>query len=116
MDTRTKIVTPEAVPPGCTAVTGYFDVLLADHVRALEALPRPLVVAVLPRSGELLNQRARAELAAGLRMVDYVVIADDAGAETLLATLRPLRTMRMEEDDARRVRHLIDHVRNRQTR
>jgi bifunctional ADP-heptose synthase (sugar kinase/adenylyltransferase) len=116
MDTRTKIVTPEDVPPGCTAVTGYFDVLLADHVRALESLPRPLVIAVLPRSGELLNQRARAELAAGLRMVDYVVIADDSGAETLLATLRPIRTVRMEEDDARRIRYLIDHVRDRQSR
>jgi hypothetical protein len=115
MDTRTKIVTPDAVPPGCTAVTAYFDVLLAEHVRALEGLARPLVVAVLPRAGELLSQRARAELAAGLRMVDYVVIADDTGAEALLARLRPARIVRMEEDDARRIRQLMEHVRNRQS-
>jgi len=108
-------VRAEAVPPACTLVTGYFDVLLAEHVGELEGLPRPVVVTVLPRSGELLSQRARAELAAGLRVVDYVVIADDTEAEALLARLRPARIVRMEEDDARRLRQLMEHVRNRQT-
>ena len=115
MDTRSKIISADAAPPGCTVVTGYFDVLLADHARELSALPRPLLVAVLRVDGELMSQRARAEMAAGLRVVDYVVIADDTEAEALLARLRPARTVRMEEDDARRIRQLMEHVRNRQT-
>jgi len=116
MDTRAKILSPDAAPGGCTVVTGYFDVLLAEHVRELKALPRPLLAVVLPLSGELLPQRARAELAAGLRMVDYVVIAGDSDAEALCGRLRPARVVRMEAADARRTRQLIEHVRERQTR
>src|SRR5437016_9438194 len=116
MDTRSKIVAAGAAPPGCTVVTGYFDVLLAEHARALSALPRPLLVAVLPLGGELMSQRARAEMAAGLRMVDYVVIADNPDVDALCERLRPARIVRMEADDARRIRQLTEHVRNRQTR
>ena len=35
MDTRTKIVSPEAAPRGCTVVTGTFDVVLAEDAREL---------------------------------------------------------------------------------
>jgi len=116
MDTRSKIVAAGAAPPGCTVVTGYFDVLLAAHARALAALPRPLLVVVLPLAAEVLTQRARAEMAAGLRVVDYVVIAEDTDADALCERLRPARVVRMEADDALRARQLMEHVRNRQTR
>ena len=116
MDTRNKIISADAAPPGCTVVTGYFDVLLADHARELSALPRPLLVAVLRVDGELMSQRARAEMAAGLRVVDYVVIADTTDADALCERLRPAQIVRMEAADALRTRHLREHVRNRQTR
>ena len=116
MDTRTKILSADDAPAGCTVVTGYFDVLLAEHARELGALPRPLLVVVLPLANEVLSQRARAELAAGLRVVDYVVIADDTNADALCARLRPAQVVRMEAADARRIRQLKEHVRNRQTR
>ena len=116
MDTRNKIVSPEAVPAGCTLVVGYFDVLFAEHARELSALPRPLVVLVMPLTCELLPRRARAELAAGLRIIDYVVVAEDGNTDALFASLHPARIVRMEAADARRNRQLIEHVRNRQTR
>ena len=95
---------------------GYFDVLLAAHARELAALSRPLLVIVLPREGELLGQRARAELVAGLRMVDYVVISPDATVDPLCDRLRPARIVRMEDVHIRRTRELMQHVRNRQSR
>jgi hypothetical protein len=97
-------------------VTGYFDPLLAAHARELAALPRPLLVAVLPRAGELLAQRARAELAAGLRVVDYVVIAEDTDADGLCKRLRASQVVRLEAADADRTRHLMEHVRDAQKR
>ncbi len=65
MDTRTKILTAEAAPRGCTVVTGTFDVMLAGDARELAGIrashpDRPLLVVVLPLPGELLPRRARA--------------------------------------------------------
>ena len=56
MDTRTKIVSPEAAPRGCTVVTGTFDVVLAEDARELAEIrasdaERPLLVVVLPLAG-----------------------------------------------------------------
>ena len=121
MDTRNKILSPEAAPRGCTVVTGAFDVVLAADARQLaeirESHPgRPLLVVVLPLSEELseelLPQRARAELVAALRMVDYVVTADD---DALLASLEPVQLVRLEEVHAARKRQLMEHVHRRQT-
>src|SRR5215469_6752667 len=89
VDTRSKIVTAGQVPPAATLVTGYFDVLRVEHVRALQQVrdrtgDHPLVVAVLPRQRELFHQRARAEMVAALRMVDYVLIANRAGLDGIL--------------------------------
>ena len=129
MDTRTKILTADAARriagpavaeaggSACpTIATGYFDVLRAEHIRGLSALREsgPLLVVVLPLEGELLDQRSRAELVAALRMVDYVVAAEDGEVETLIEALKPVRVARMEAADARRVRWLIDHVQRRQ--
>ena len=120
MDTRTKIVSTEAAPRGCTVVTGTFDVVLAEDTSELAGIrasydDRPLLVVVLPLSGSLLTQRARAELVAALRMVDYVVTADDTAADALLALLEPAQLVRLEEVHAVRKRQLMEHVQRRQT-
>jgi len=103
----------EQVAPGATVVTGYFDVLQAADVRDLAGLARPVVAVVLPLEGELLPQRARAELVAGLRIIDYVVIASGAG---VVEQLRAAVVVKMEEAQAQRARQLKEHVRQRQTR
>ena len=51
-------------------MTGTFDVLVAAHARELEEArtgASALLVVVLPVAGELLSQRARTELVAGLQ-------------------------------------------------
>jgi bifunctional ADP-heptose synthase (sugar kinase/adenylyltransferase) len=115
VDTRTKIVNPDTVPRNATVVTGTFDVIRAEDVRDLAGLARPVVVVVLPLTGEVLPQRARAELAAGLRMVDYVLITDDGHPEALLAALQPAQLVRLEAVHAQRKRQLMEHVHRRQT-
>ena len=120
MDTRSKIVNPEAPPRACTVVTGAFDPVLADDARQLAEIRAshpdgPLLVVVLPLPGELLPGRARAELVAALRMVDYVVSAPDAVTDALLATLEPAHLVRLEEAQSARKRQLMDHVHRRQT-
>lgn len=99
-----------------TLAAGYFDALHAAHVRELAKLPRPVLAAVLPCPGELLPRPARAEMAAALRMLDYVVIAGEGDVETLIARLAPRAVARLEAGDTARVRQLIDHVHRRQTR
>ena len=109
------------MPPGCTVVAGDFDPLLAEdarelgHIRAAAPL-RPLVAVVLEREGALLPQRARAELAAGLRMVDYVVTADDTTLPALFEALHPALVVRLEEAHAQRKRQLMEHVHRRQSK
>src|ERR1035441_6952778 len=102
MDTRTKILRPEAAPRACIVVTGAFDPVLADDARELAGIRAnhpdgPLLVVVLPLPGELLPGRARAELVAALRMVDYVVTASDGATDSLLASLEPAHLVRSEE-------------------
>jgi hypothetical protein len=120
MDTRTKILTPEAAPHACIVVTGAFDPVLAEDARQLAEIraghqDRPLLVLVLPLPGELLPLRARAELVAALRMVDYVVTADEIAPDALLASLEPAHLVRLEEAQAVRKRQLMEHVHRRQT-
>jgi hypothetical protein len=120
MDTRSKILTPEAAPRACTVVTGAFDLVLAADARELAEIrsrhpERPLLVVVLPLPEALLPQRARAELVAALRMVDYVVIAPDAATDALLASLEPSHLVRLEAAHAARKRQLMEHVHRRQT-
>jgi hypothetical protein len=120
MDTRTKILIAEAAPRACTVVTGAFDPLLADDARELAEIRAshpdgPLLVVVLPIPGELLPGRARAELVAALRMVDYVVSAPDVATDSLLASLEPAHLVRLEGAQAVRKRQLMDHVHRRQS-
>lgn len=119
MDTRSKILTMEAalaLPRGAvTLAAGFFDALRAEHVRELAKLERPVLAVVLPCPDELVPQRARAEMVAALRMIDYVVIAGEGDADVLSARLAPRATARLEAGDALRVRQLIEHVHRRQT-
>ena len=123
MDTRSKILTCEAVcdlPRPLAVATGYFDVLVAGHARDLECVRKrtgaPLLVAVRPMPGAVLSPRARAELVAALRVVDYVVIADDEELDTLIDRLRPAGLAHLERAGASRTRQLREHVRSRQIR
>ena len=121
MDTRTKIVSVGQAPQGVTVVTGTFDVMLAADAKELSEIRAKhpedaLCVVVLPLAGESLTQRARAELAAALRMVDYVVIADDPVPDAMLAALKPARIVRLEGVHELRKRQLTEHVQSRQTR
>ena len=120
MDTRSKIVNADAAPRGCTVVTGAFDVVLVADARELAEIrarhpERPLLVVVLPVADELLPERGRAELVAALRMVDYVVTADDTAPDGLLASLEPAHLVRLEAVQRERKRQLMEHVQRRQT-
>jgi bifunctional ADP-heptose synthase (sugar kinase/adenylyltransferase) len=119
VDTRTKILTAAAarqIAPPVAMATGFFDVLRAEHIRELGAIKHGgvLLVVVLPLAEELLGQRSRAELVAGLRMVDYVVAADHGDVDALIDALKPVRLARLEVADERRARQLMDHVQRRQ--
>jgi bifunctional ADP-heptose synthase (sugar kinase/adenylyltransferase) len=123
MDTRSKILTlaqAASLTGPLAMVTGYFDILRAAHIRDLEALRQraggaKLLAVVLPAPGEILTQRARAELVAALRVIDYVVIADAAAAHRLADSLQPVELVRLEAADARRARELREHAHRRQT-
>jgi glycerol-3-phosphate cytidylyltransferase-like family protein len=122
VDTRAKIVTVEqlralkATTP--LVVTGYFDLLRAAHACEIEALrertrAKVLIAAVLPWNEAFLPQRARAEMAAALRMVDYVVAIEADDVPELVHVLGPSQVVRLEAADARRNRELIEHVHRR---
>jgi glycerol-3-phosphate cytidylyltransferase-like family protein len=122
VDTRNKILTSaDSLPRPITLVAGYFDVLRAAHAAEMQKVrdrtgSRPLVVVVLPCRGELLSQKARAELVAAIRVVDYVLIADNEELHRLIERLNPAEVVRLEEADRRRTRRLIEHAQHEQTR
>ena len=126
MDTRNKILTPAAALETLrgrpvVAVTAYFDVLRAEHADGLrrlrEAAPDAALVAlVLPCAEALLTLRARAELAAALAVIDYVVAVESGPPEDLLASLQPATVVRWEAADRARTRQLMQHVHSRQAR
>jgi bifunctional ADP-heptose synthase (sugar kinase/adenylyltransferase) len=119
MDTRNKILTVAAaleLRPPVALATGHFDVLRAEDARELARVRHhPLLVVVLPLAGEILTQRARAELVAALSVVDYVVTADDGDLDGLIESLKPAEFVRLEAAEARRASQLIEHVHRRQT-
>jgi bifunctional ADP-heptose synthase (sugar kinase/adenylyltransferase) len=119
MDTRNKILTAEAaraVAGPLAIVTGYFDLLRAEHARELAAIrqrigEQTLVALVLPCPGEVFDIHARARMVAALRVIDYVVIAEDADA--LLAALHAPTVVHMEAGDVRRNREITGRIRGR---
>lgn len=132
MDTRTKIVAPERAAEAAAAwrerggkvlaATGHFDVLEAAMVCQLAAARGAgdgfLTIALPSHPPQPIHGlRARAEMAAALAVVDYVVITDSGPAlEALLAALEPDAVVRLETADELRMRRLIDHVHRRHRR
>ena len=121
MDTRTKILNLEAArrlrAPRLVVVTGYFDLLRAGHACELEAIRQrtggALLALVLPWDDAYLSQRARAEMTAALRVIDYVVAVDHGDVEALVSALGPFEVIRLESSHALRNRELIEHVHRR---
>jgi glycerol-3-phosphate cytidylyltransferase-like family protein len=121
MDTRNKILTADAaraLAGPLTVVTGYFDMLRAEHARELEAIRGQagactLLALVLPYAGAVFDIHARARMVAALRMVDYVLVADELDADELVKSLRPQTVIHLEADDARRNREIAERIRRR---
>jgi bifunctional ADP-heptose synthase (sugar kinase/adenylyltransferase) len=124
MDTRHKIIDPgralelseDLRSRGLKIVTGFFDVIVAEHVRRLQEIKNgsdALVVVVLDPPEPVLTARARAELVAALRMVDYVVPAGEQAAQNLLGRFSPAEIVREEAADLLRARRLSEHVQRR---
>jgi glycerol-3-phosphate cytidylyltransferase-like family protein len=121
MDTRSKILsgTERLAGEPVAMVTGYFDLLRAEHVRALSEArrraPHARLLVVVVRGPEfLLPLPARAELVAALRMVDYVLTAADGDVDGLIKTIGPAILVRLESEDVRLVSRLKEHVHQRQ--
>jgi len=110
MDTRTKIVDAGQArliaAQGATVVSGYFDPLVASHAERLAELKKegaPLLVLIATPADAILPARARAELVAGLAVVDYVGETTDDVAPHLS----------LEREHAERLAQLIEHVHTR---
>jgi bifunctional ADP-heptose synthase (sugar kinase/adenylyltransferase) len=114
VDTRKKIVAAEAAADlarQCRAAgkavllaTGFFDPLLAAQALRLEEIARAggtLFVAVQDPARPLLPAQARAELVAGLRVVDYVILGGTVAADAVYHE---------EAADQRRTQELAQHV------
>jgi hypothetical protein len=111
LDTRTKIIdaaqAARIAQDGATVITGYFDPLIATHAERLTSLKRdgvPLLVLIATPPAAILPAAARAQLVAGLAVVDYV--CDHPGALTPHLTL--------EAEHAELLEQLIRHVHARQ--
>jgi len=125
VDTRAKILSASALasldpPRPLLIVVGRFDVLRTDTARELaEARSRTgaasLLAALRPLADELAPLAARAEMAAALRVVDYVFVAESGDLASLPASLRSAEILNLEEAEARRIRQLIEHVHSRQS-
>ena len=121
MDTRSKILTADAaraLAGPLVVITGYFDVLRAEHAREIEAIRSQagactLLALVLPYAGEVFDIHARARMVAALRMVDYVLVADELDADELVKSLRPQTVIHLEADDVRRNREIAERIRRR---
>jgi|SRR5579864_3709244 len=126
MDTRNKIITPDraaalavelrATGAALKVVTGYFDVLVAGHVRRLREIAdgaATLMVVVEDPPAPVLGARARAELVAALTVVDYVVPADKMALRELLRHFRADEIVEEESADLLRAQWLTEHVQRR---
>jgi hypothetical protein len=110
LDTRTKIVSTEEAArlagAGATVVSGYFDPMVASHARRLAQIKRdgaPLLVLIAAPTHAILPVRARAELVASLRVVDYVAESCGVAAH-----------FQLEQEDEDRLAALIGQVHARQ--
>jgi hypothetical protein len=111
LDTRTKIIdaahAARVAQAGATVVSGFFDPMIASHAERLTTLKRegtPLLVLIASPEQAILPALARAQLVAGLSIVDYVCDAPDDIAPHL----------HLEDEHAELLTRLIDHVHARQ--
>jgi hypothetical protein len=111
MDTRGKIIgasqATRLAQSGATVVSGYFDPLtapLAERLHQLKEDGFPFLVLIRTPEDAILPARARAELVAGLRVVDYV------------CDLEPeiTATVTLELEHGEHLARLISHVYTRQ--
>jgi bifunctional ADP-heptose synthase (sugar kinase/adenylyltransferase) len=96
-------------------VIGRFDVLRASTVARLAALAQPetrLFAIVVDDPSAVLGLRARAELVAALRVIDYVIPLETDPAE-LVAALAPSELFDESSAHLQATHQLIDHVRER---
>jgi len=115
VDTRAKIITIADLmrlfsDSTLRFVRGTFDPLLAAHAQELQSSVKPdakLVVIVDEGVNPVLPVAARAELVAGVRVVDYVVTVTAAESFEATGTLDfvPAHNTRLSE--------FIEHVRRR---
>jgi bifunctional ADP-heptose synthase (sugar kinase/adenylyltransferase) len=118
VNTRCKILTLAAVPAmqrPVLLVTGRFEILRAELVRELAEARRrtgaqTLIAVVRPLDDERVALAARAELAAALRVIDYVLILENEPLDSLADTFQPAEIIHLEEADLRRTWQLIEHV------
>jgi bifunctional ADP-heptose synthase (sugar kinase/adenylyltransferase) len=117
MDTRAKIVDSSQISSllarnssngrRLVVARGWFDVLRAPHCRSLaeaKALGGELVVIVHADSDvnpTVLNAASRAQLAAAIGVVDYVVICDGTQAERLAASWNTAAVVEIDESFSR---------------
>ncbi len=123
MDTRDKIVSMQRAeamvaeePRAWVVVTGYFDPVLASHARRLRELARPgkkLMAVVTSPASPILPAAARAELVAGLAMVDAVVPLEDP-LDRFPEQLPWEEAIHEEQNDEARLLALVEHVQVRQ--
>jgi bifunctional ADP-heptose synthase (sugar kinase/adenylyltransferase) len=109
LDTRSKIISRGEARERlgnrpARWVSADFDPMLAEHVRRLRQFKtdgQALVVEITNPAKPLLSQRARAELAAAVSLVDFVVMSDSAGS--LAATSESIGDSGITE-------HFVQHV------
>jgi hypothetical protein len=111
LDTRTKIIdtahAARIAQSGATVVSGYFDPMIASHAERLITLKQedtPLLVLVATPPDAILPALARAQLVAGLSVVDYVCESPDGVPAQI----------HLEDEHAVLLTKLIDHVHARQ--
>ena len=122
LDTRHKIVTPaHAIETALdlrrrgtpvTVLIGLFDVLHAEAVQRVAALPlhQGVLIVLVPEDPEaIVPLTARVELAAALRGVDFVVPTGDTRA--LIDLLHAVRVVDYSQDDRAARTSLIANVR-----
>ncbi len=117
LDTRLKILTPEAALAalkGCHVFVASFDILSVPLIRRIADVGCPVVAVVLDPPNPVLSSRTRAELAASLACVEAVIplAADPSG---FLHELEPVNIVHWEHEDAQRTARLIEHVQSRAT-
>ncbi|MGC4052572.1 MAG: hypothetical protein QM757_24845 [Paludibaculum sp.] len=103
-----KIVSPSELPSGTRLVSGYFDPLLTVHATWLteaKGSSEKLGVIVKDPPVPILSARARAELVAALKLVDFVVL-DAPGV--------PKADVQLEQRDSSAAAAFVSHVRQRQ--